>query len=64
MTDERVSLSMPYARPKVGRRASDRLLLDYWYARLPRHAAGREVDRADDIVPARLLWREPADPLQ
>jgi hypothetical protein len=61
VNEERLFLSMPYARPKVGRRASDQQLLDDWYARLPRHGVAREVDRVDDLAPARLYWREPAE---
>jgi hypothetical protein len=65
VTEERLFLSMPYARPKIGRRASDRQLLDDWYAQLPRqNGTARDVDRADEGVPARLFWREPADPIR
>jgi hypothetical protein len=60
VTEDRIRLSMPYARPKVGRRATDRLMLDDWYARVTPDAV--EPDRADQ-APGRLFWREPAEPV-
>jgi hypothetical protein len=47
--------TLPYARPKVGRRASDRQLLDDWYAR---HAEAS--DRAADVRPVPALRAHPA----
>ena len=32
VTDDSIHAHLPYARPKVGRRASDRKVLDEWYA--------------------------------
>jgi hypothetical protein len=47
--------TLPYARPKVGRRASDRQLLDEWYAR---HADA--VERAGEVRPVSGLRPHPA----
>lgn len=47
-------MNLPYARPKVGRRASDRKLLDEWYA----HQAS--ADRADDVRALSPLRPHPA----
>jgi hypothetical protein len=47
-------MTLPYARPKVGRRASDRKLLDEWYA----HHAG--PDRAGDLRAVAPLRPHPA----
>lgn len=47
-------MNLPYARPKVGRRASDRKLLDEWYA----HHAG--PDRGVDVRAVSPLRPHPA----
>ena len=47
-------MNLPYARPKVGRRASDRKLLEEWYA----HHAG--PDRVVDVRAVSPLRPHPA----
>jgi hypothetical protein len=47
-------LNLPYARPKVGRRASDRKVLDEWYAH---HAS---ADLAGDVRALSPLRPHPA----
>lgn len=47
-------MNLPYARPKVGRRASDRKLLDEWYAH---HAS---PDLAVDLRAVSPLRAHPA----
>lgn len=47
-------MNLPYAKPKVGRRASDRKLLDEWYAH---HAS---PDRAVDVRAVSPLRPHPA----
>lgn len=49
---------LPYARPKIGRRASDRQFLKEWYARFVRPSQPLDGEPAD-APPARLFWHEP-----